>query len=526
MRSPAASAEVLSWTPERFGYRIECSPALLAAIGEQHTAGLLYGHATGSALRIAAYRAAPAGALERLLEIPASQGGMALLGWYRSGPFDLTRREAAFHSRCFPECWQVAMMLRPDPPGQVRVAFFFREPEGDLRPGPPYQEFAVPLPGPLRTTRRPAREGPRWWLWAAAAAALLLPFLAVFEPPSPNAPAPAGFALRLEDRGGMIRIEWDRRAPAVLQASNAHLEVIDGPAVTRIALDSSQLRTGSVAYLRSHESASVRMVLESPGAAPVEETAHLTGPPQVSRVEPWLRRPEEAPPLAEVRAEPPPPAVPPRAEVRETPPPVEAPTRAPEPPPDAPQPRPFRLPARPSSASRAQRAALDLPTVTVQPRARPAPLPTATPRAPEPPPPAAPPGPAAGRIIWSGRLERRAVLHIEGRQASTGALSAPLPGRPAAVTAIPGELTSEGLRLYTADLRLAGRAEPPGPQNGWNATVYVWDPTRAAAVQVLEPPGEANGWNRMVLRSETRAHSVIVLRWMAPPQAAASSAAP
>lgn len=511
MRDPAASAEVISWTSDRFGYRIECTPALLAALGEEgapHACGLLYGYAAADTLRIADYRPAPHAALEQLMK-SAAPPGMATVGWYRSrGPLRLARREAAFHRRAFPEPWQVALVLRTEPPAHTRAAFFFREPGGLLRTGRPYQEFVAPPPGLPWTTAPRAPEAPRWWLWAAAGVVLLLPFLAFFEAPPPPDPLPAGFALRVEDRGGVMRIEWDRRAPAVLQASRAHLEVIDGPAVTTIALDAAQLRTGSVAYLRTHDTALVRMALERPGAAPVEEAAHFAARPR------------------EVRAEAPPPAT-------ETPPAAKPPTIKPpasEPPaaPSRPQPRPFQLPARPASAPQVERAALDLPRVAVRPRAQPSPPPAAPARVPEPPPQpqAEPPAPAAGRIIWSGRLERRGVVHIEGQQASTGTLSGTLPGLPAALTVLPGELTSAGLRLYTSDVRLAGRSEPPGAQNGWNATEYVWDPARAAEVRVLEPPGEPNGWRRVVLRSETRGYSVIVLRWTARSVAAHASAVP
>jgi hypothetical protein len=129
--------------------------------------------------------------------------------------------------------------------------------------------------------------------------------------------------------------------------------------------------------------------------------------------------------------------------------------------------------------------------------------------------PAKPPATASGRAIWTGRLERRGVVRIDGQRASVGHLSAPLPGAPAAFAVLPGELTPRGLRLYTADKRLAGRSEPPGPQNGWNPTEYVWDPARAGEISVLEPPGEQNGWKGMILRSESRNYTVVVLRWEA-----------
>jgi hypothetical protein len=51
---------------------------------------------------------------------------------------------------------------------------------------------------------------------------------------------------------------------------------------------------------------------------------------------------------------------------------------------------------------------------------------------------------ASGRIIWTGRLERRGVLEIDGRRATVGYLSGGLPQTPADIAVLPGELTATG----------------------------------------------------------------------------------
>ena len=124
---------------------------------------------------------------------------------------------------------------------------------------------------------------------------------------------------------------------------------------------------------------------------------------------------------------------------------------------------------------------------------------------------------ARGQVIWTGRLERRGVLEIDGPRATVGYVSGALPQAPADITVFPGEPTATGLRLYTANSRLANRVEPAGPQNGWNPTEYVWDPQRAKEISVLEAPGQHNDWKHLVLRAEGRGYSVVVVQWQARP---------
>jgi hypothetical protein len=67
--------------------------------------------------------------------------------------------------------------------------------------------------------------------------------------------------------------------------------------------------------------------------------------------------------------------------------------------------------------------------------------------------------------------------------------------------------------IYTRDPRRNGQSENPGAENGWNYTIYEYDAGRVGDVRVLEAPGEQNGWKKMVLRSERRSVSLIVIDW-------------
>jgi len=122
-------------------------------------------------------------------------------------------------------------------------------------------------------------------------------------------------------------------------------------------------------------------------------------------------------------------------------------------------------------------------------------------------------GPVAGRIIWTGRLQRNAWVVIEGRNVSTGSLTGELPARPVHINVYPADLTNDGLVLYSANMKYAKSAtETPGQQNGWNRTLYTWNPQHSRDVAVTEAPSSANNWNRVALRANSPV-SVIVIDW-------------
>jgi proteasome lid subunit RPN8/RPN11 len=104
---------------------------------------------------------------DRLAELLASAeqnpDRLKPVGWYHSH----TRSEIFFseadqdlHNRCFPEPWQVALVLKPHTFHPTRAGFFFREPDGSIHGTASYQEFAlVPLPvRPLPVGVAPATE--------------------------------------------------------------------------------------------------------------------------------------------------------------------------------------------------------------------------------------------------------------------------------------------------------------------------------------------------------------------------------
>ncbi len=506
MRAFADKPELVTGVTEEFVFAVEFSPAALTGIGRRR-ARALFGKKTKTAVHVLASRPFPfpwvstngyslAGEqeaeLERLLrscESDAGLRGMIPVGWYvpRAGRA-LGAGDEVLFDRFFPEPWQIALI-----DSREGVFYYFRGLDGDIR-----SELFPIAPAVKRRWRSAG---------ACAAAVLLAVLLLLLWRPAPRhagtAPARGAIGLRVSDKTGQLHIRWERSAE-IEAAAGAELEIEDGGGRALARLDRIDLLAGSVFYSRWSGNVTVRMALELRGLPPVEEmvtfaapmpapvTAHAPPPPQVEDAPPMLDIPIRVSGEAE-RPEPPRAGAPklrfraPRAGVHLPAEPVmDAPALAVVPP-----------PARP----------LPLAPLPLAPRPRPVPL---AERRPE-------PRPTRGQLIWAGRLERRGVVEIEGGRATAGYVSGTLPQAPANITVLPGELTSTGLRLYTANSRLANRVEPAGPQNGWNRTEYVWDPLRAKEISVLEAPGRHNDWNHLALRAEDRGYSVVVVQWQALP---------
>jgi hypothetical protein len=125
--------------------------------------------------------------------------------------------------------------------------------------------------------------------------------------------------------------------------------------------------------------------------------------------------------------------------------------------------------------------------------------------------------PRTGRFIWTGALERRGVVEIEGTHASRGVVTGGLPGYPVRVRVSPAQFGPKGLVVYSMDAALNNqpRHEEANRANGWNSTTWEYSPDRAREVVVLEEPSAANGFNRLAIRNDARTCSVIIVEWSA-----------
>ena len=116
-------------------------------------------------------------------------------------------------------------------------------------------------------------------------------------------------------------------------------------------------------------------------------------------------------------------------------------------------------------------------------------------------------------MIWTGSMGRRGVVEIEGAHASIGSLSGGLPGVPVGLRISPAEFSSQGLIVDTADVSYNERREIASAANGWNATIYRWEPARARELVVLEAPNPSNNFKRLVVRNDARSCRVMVVEW-------------
>jgi hypothetical protein len=94
--------------------------------------------------------------------------------------------------------------------------------------------------------------------------------------PPPPVPAPA-LGLTAIDREGQLQIGWDRSSPAVQRASDALLEITDGPLPLAIQLDAAHLETGSFTYARTTEKVDVKLIVHRKDYPDIREIAGFLG---------------------------------------------------------------------------------------------------------------------------------------------------------------------------------------------------------------------------------------------------------
>jgi proteasome lid subunit RPN8/RPN11 len=240
----------------------------------------------------------------------------------------LSEADQDLHDRYFLEPWQVALVLKPHTFQPTRAGFFFRDTGGSIHGSASYQEFVLaPLPvrpipagvappvesapstrlrhgpgsrGPVITVAaeappagpspqaaaeaQPADGPPRFselpanreWRGFAAVLAigigvavsvvgfqtrrLWLPGLTAAIRPAPQ----LSIGLNAIDTDGQLLIRWDRDSLAVRQATDAILEIDDGPVPRNIQLDPLQLATGTFTYARRGEQVDVKLSIHLP----------------------------------------------------------------------------------------------------------------------------------------------------------------------------------------------------------------------------------------------------------------------
>jgi proteasome lid subunit RPN8/RPN11 len=536
--------------------------------GGVETGGILFGARQENLVRIMAWRpvvceyakgpsfllsekdeAALAEALESWRG-DADLAGLEPVGWYRAhtrSEVMLSEADLAFFNRFFPQPWQVGLIVRPASFTPTRAGFFFREADGAIHAESSYLEFtltpvaAVPPPPAAEATQGPpvvvpapesppgtaTEPSPPWesepyppirsvvssWKWYAASLIVLAGAALGFWLLKPAHPS---LTLTAADAHGQLRIAWDGAARSIGHATGGSIDIDDRGVRTQVSLTPADLRSGNLFYERQSGDVAVRLTVDVPGSPPVVETTRFLKPGEngaapAPRMDAAKQpEPQLQPEASEAHVEPPPP----EASSPQTPQPSLQPATPVE---TARRVIPFRAPAKALRRPSTDIPSIAPPKIENLPAAPPAGL--ASVLGPAAAPPIAPPAtarPAAGgRIIWTGRLARNARLVVALNHASSGAISGVLPAVTARVSAYPGDLTADGITLFTADPRYSQPVtEKAGAENGWNPTTYTWDPKRAAGIKVVEQPGPQNGY-KLVLESDMPKLSVVMLEWRA-----------
>jgi hypothetical protein len=461
--------------------------------------------------------------------------GLELLGWFRAHPrseISLTEHDREIANTFFPGDHQVVVILRPSDSLPSRVRFFFRESGGLLETESPFTEFSVPLVRGAQTAiteHSPATSGlmylqpprlPRrrislvWPLVITTAVGLLVAWYWLSRPPE-------RLALHIFDTAGQLRIMWEP-----VQGGTGHLEISDGGEPFSIELDSEQLLSGTVTFPRRTGNVDVRLVVSRGSAPPLSAAASFHGDaialmdqPQLPSANPapgWREPSDALRPLEEKPTEivVPVPVAPPQTRPKFTAPAVSRPAEKTL---DL-TPPPIIAPNAPATfltpAARLNPPAEKLipPTLSQPAAVVPAQSPAAKQKATLA--PRTHTTPASGRIIWTGRLHKYQDVVINGKYCSSGTIIGELPGKPMTFILSPGDLSSDGIVLFTTNPQYANSViEPSNAQNGWSKTVYTWNPKYANEVTVLEAPAPQNQWNRLVIRCKNPKISVVVIDW-------------
>ena len=471
------------------GKNVSMNYGAAAPSGHSEVSGVLLGRREGSRLHIVAFRpmaVAPQetdgvvfsddwerafGGLVARVRWDPKLAGLQVAGWFRAHPkasLNLSRRDLQVFNRFFREPWQIGVVLQPQERSS-RGRFFLREVDASADPfsgqdvmvrWSATRETHLPavrppasVPTEFPAPRDGRGKGP-FWPAVVVAAAVAGTAWWMLKPPQTAAPT----VQQTPQTAANSDSEGSQQAEALWKKWQSEAQQKNGAAPLAPDPLGEEIATPPAPDLAKPQ----------PPAAPPA--------PHPQARKPWVPPATAAAPVSHTVIETPPPVlsatVPPDGSARTV---VLPPTSTPSPPP-----RPVVQPAR----------------------------------APAPPPPT----PSSGRVIWTGHVRKNDFVIFENGKASIGSLSGALPGVPVRVTVSPGDLTKDGMTVYTSRLRGSnGPAEAPGPQNGWNKTVYSWDPGRTADFEVTEAPNPKNGWKRLVLRAKNPHDSIVMVEWSREP---------
>lgn len=269
-----------------------------------------------------------AGLTEQLAAEDPRLENLIPVGWFLShtrSEIALSEADVEVYSSYFPAPWQVTLVIRPGRGGSMRAGFFVRESDGTVKSERSYLEFnfpdrlagvldrtpraerpptermggfhrssqpsvtpqpTVPAPREAERTPAPTYEGPEFlpsppprskWPWVvlivlvvAVAGGLGARYYLTGSSAEP-------IALNVDERDGQLKIEWNRNAKSVANATRGTLEVVDGTEVKKIPLSPAELRGGKFTWERKSGEVEVRLSVESSDGAKAQEASRYLG---------------------------------------------------------------------------------------------------------------------------------------------------------------------------------------------------------------------------------------------------------
>ncbi len=494
--------------------------------------------------------------------------GLHAVGWYhshtRSNVF-LSEKDIAVHEKFFPNPDQIALVIKPFRFEPAQVGIFVRDAGLLLRGEDPYCRLTIDAPLPDASEMqgedadrlsavpppcveesapelRPEPEQPSAPVSAAAAAhlgvdpnpapavprrrtamaiaavVLITAGVIIFALTNPLAgPEPPPYQLRVTEAANQLIIGWNQKSPSLVHAQSAEIAITDGDRGTSsVPLGNETLNRGTITYVRRSGDVQVRMRVRLRNGRLMEEIARFIGPDPAPALESKREEPDTElmrmrdelkrvnTELSRIQPE--------NERSRST-----LPAKA----------RALVLPPSRTDQFRDGHAAvntsqslalLNAPEIRPSSQLNTPALPIPAHIAPPPPvvpgsPPQRPAAqPRSGRAIWTGRLPKGGLLLIEGRGPSVGALSGLFPQKAARLRVYSADLGDSGIVVHTNGSR-PNAVEPPSPDNGWNLTTYSFDPKRSRAVTVVEFPGPKNDWKRLLIRSDDRTLTMLIIDW-------------
>jgi hypothetical protein len=230
------------------------------------TGGILVGEIASDCVRITDFEPVPhQGGPLYTLDLAARSAFAAAVerqpravGYYRShlrGGLSLDAGDLALMRTCFAEAGNVALLMRPEPHGDVTAGFFFWD-EGRMHPDFSFLEFPLDAAELRDEPARPRPPGRLRRLLPPAAAALVLIAPGVWlarqfwipEPIDARPERAPVLGLRAELQGAAITVRWDL-SPVTVLAERGRLSVRDAGEQRVFTLTPEQVRRGAFRYV-------------------------------------------------------------------------------------------------------------------------------------------------------------------------------------------------------------------------------------------------------------------------------------